>query len=73
MEAIQFNGYNYVDVCEFMGFPNPFHTDMNEQAIFINTLEGEMKASKGDYIIRGVKGEYYPCKPDVFKEIYEKV
>lgn len=43
------------------------------QCIKIPTLEGEMTASVGDYIIRGVKGEYYPCKPDVFEQTYEKV
>ena len=44
----------------------------NEE-IKIKTLEGTMKANKGDYIITGVKGEQYPCKPDVFKETYEEV
>ena len=39
----------------------------------INTLEGVMKADKGDYIILGVKGEVYPCKPDIFDKTYEKV
>lgn len=39
----------------------------------IETLEGKMKANKGDYIIRGIKGELYPCKPDIFHETYEKV
>lgn len=40
---------------------------------YIKTLEGTMKANKGDYIITGVKGEQYPCKPDAFKETYEEV
>ena len=39
----------------------------------IRTLEGNMTASKGDYIIRGVKGELYPCKPDIFAATYEPV
>ncbi len=39
----------------------------------IKTLEGTMKADKGDYVITGVKGERYPCKPDVFKQTYEEV
>ena len=39
----------------------------------IETLEGTMKANKGDWIIKGVKGELYPCKPDVFEMTYEKV
>lgn len=39
----------------------------------IKTLEGEMTASKGDWIIRGVNGEIYPCKPDIFAKTYERV
>jgi hypothetical protein len=41
--------------------------------IFINTLEGTMTACVGDWIIKGVKGEFYPCKPDIFEATYEKV
>lgn len=39
----------------------------------IHTLEGDMKADAGDYIITGVKGEQYPCKPDIFEQTYELV
>lgn len=39
----------------------------------IKTLEGEHKVSDGDYIIRGIKGELYPCKPDIFEATYEAV
>jgi len=39
--------------------------------LVIKTLEGEMVASAGDWIIKGVKGEFYPCKPDVFRITYE--
>ena len=39
----------------------------------IKTLEGEMRASFGDYIIKGVAGEFYPCKPEIFEQTYEKV
>ena len=42
-------------------------------SIKIRTLEGVMTAVTGDYIIRGVHGEFYPCKPDIFKETYEEV
>ncbi len=48
--------------------PNAWHNGTN---IFINTLEGEMRADVGDWIIRGVKGEFYPCKPDIFAATYE--
>jgi len=40
-------------------------------AVFIKTLEGVMKAEKGTWIIRGVKGELYPCKAEIFEETYE--
>ncbi|KYG28284.1 hypothetical protein [Alkalihalobacillus trypoxylicola] len=42
-------------------------------AMFIDTLEGTMLADRGDYIIKGIKGELYPCKPDVFAATYEVV
>lgn len=41
--------------------------------LLIETLEGTMRASPGDFIIRGTKGEYYPCKPDIFEQTYEVV
>jgi hypothetical protein len=41
--------------------------------LFIRTLEGDMKASVGDYIIKGISGEYYPCKPDIFESSYDLV
>lgn len=47
--------------------------DAGNPCLKIPTLEGVMIASKGDYIIRGVKGEYYPCKPDIFEMTYESV
>lgn len=40
---------------------------------YISTLEGAMRVMPGDYIIRGIRGEYYPCKPDIFVETYEPV
>nr|DAY16852.1 MAG TPA: PGDYG protein [Caudoviricetes sp.] len=39
----------------------------------IHTLEGTMQANYGDYIIKGVQGEFYPCKPDIFEQTYEEV
>ncbi len=41
--------------------------------LYIRTLEGEMHATLRDYIIKGVKGEFYPCKPDIFELTYEKI
>lgn len=45
----------------------------DDDDIAIDTLEGTMTARTGDYIIRGVKGEFYPCKPDIFEATYEAV
>lgn len=39
--------------------------------LLIHTLEGDMRASWGDWIIRGIEGEFYPCKPDIFEQTYE--
>ena len=44
-----------------------------EETIYIQTLEGLMRADPGDYIITGVHGEQYPCKPDIFLQTYEEV
>ena len=42
-------------------------------AVTVKTLEGDMVARIGDYIIKGVAGEFYPCKPDIFEQTYEEV
>ena len=49
------------------------YKDKENPVLLIETLEGVMSASVGDYIIKGVKGEFYPCKPDIFEMTYEKV
>ena len=81
VEAVIWNGKNKDEIIEFCGYSkfktievgyDPVSTNFEEQ-LFIVTLEGEMKAEKGDYIIKGVRGEFYPCKPDIFKQTYEKV
>ena len=48
------------------------YADTDSPILKIETLEGLMIAAKGDYIIKGVKGEFYPCKPDIFAETYEE-
>jgi len=55
------------------GTPSPTPIDNDEMGLQIPTLEGIMIARELDYIIRGVKGELYPCKPDIFEMTYEKV
>lgn len=47
------------------------YQDLGETTLMIPTLEGTMRADKGDWIIRGIKGELYPCKPDIFEATYE--
>ncbi|WP_285844420.1 hypothetical protein [Oceanobacillus profundus] len=70
IEAIQWTGTNIKDISKFTdsSTDQPFKRLGNE--LFIITLEGEMRADINDYIIKGVKGEFYPCKPDVFKQTY---
>lgn len=49
------------------------HMDREPKHVVIKTLEGDMIGNLGDWIIRGVKGEFYPCKPDIFEATYEPV
>lgn len=80
IEAIKWDGLNVSDVNTFCGGKAGFQiTDSAWQVhkagvhtrLYIATLEGELSASVGDYIIKGVHGELYPCKPDIFEETYE--
>lgn len=48
------------------------HEQTGQAALLIHTLEGNMLAKPGDYIIKGVQGELYPCKPDIFESTYEE-
>lgn len=79
VEAIQYKGHsNYDEICSFVSQTLKMEYSNEEdfpdgQNILIETLEGTMSANKGDYIIKGVKGEFYPCKPDIFEQTYELV
>jgi hypothetical protein len=73
IEAIQWNGKNMYDVIEFSGASDDFVFPLNEDYCVIETLEGNHKCSLDDFIIKGVQGEFYPCKPDIFEQTYEKV
>lgn len=69
VEAIQWTGMNFKEISMFCG---------DNVALFANqpvisTLEGDMVVSVGDYVIKGTKGEFYPCKPDIFELTYEEV
>ncbi len=70
IEAVQFNGRNPAQI---MGFTKSTATLDEDGLIRIHTLEGWMIASVGDWIIKGVKGEFYPVKPDIFEATYEPV
>lgn len=87
IQAVQLNWANWNEVCDFLGNiissenparPVATYSDMcGETAgpyieLTIPTLEGDHIARHGDWIIRGVNGEFYPCKPDIFAATYEK-
>lgn len=69
IEAIQWTGDNSDEVKSFLG-DKMFQ--ISNQQVKIYTLEGIMAASPNDYIIRGITGEFYPCKPDIFSLTYEE-
>lgn len=70
IEAVKWNGDNSDEIYAFFG-----EQSWGEfvGAFSIKTLEGVMMATPGDWIIKGVKGEFYPCKPDIFEATYEPV
>ena len=71
IDAVIWNGDNFDEVAAF--YPKAFKDIDDKSYIVIDTLEGCMLASVGDYIIKGVNGEFYPCKPDIFEKTYEEV
>jgi hypothetical protein len=70
IDAIQFTGSNAIEILHFTQ-GREVEEDFLATEIVIKTLEGDMRASGGDWIIKGVKGEFYPCKPDIFAATYE--
>ena len=71
IEAVQWDGSNVDEVLGFILTTGSAYRKLDNNQIAIETLEGTMAASKGDWIIKGVKGEFYPCKPDIFEVTYE--
>jgi len=71
IEAIQWTGDNFDELERFTD--NSSLVKFFNHELFIYTLEGKMHASVGDYIIKGVEGEFYPYNPDIFEKTYEKV
>lgn len=81
IDAVQLTIDSFEDVENFIGCTSSNRHYINERdflkktnpvGLFIKTLEGNMLASVNDYIIKGVSGEFYPCKPDIFAATYEK-
>lgn len=68
VEAVQWTGDNTSEIMKWVGGKAYFR-----DTLYIKTLEGDYRASVGDYIIKGVKGEFYPCKPDIFERTYELI
>lgn len=80
IEALRYTGskVSFDAIWEWMGGfngPNQGHSGPEDdpQEFDIKTLEGRMQVSVGDWVIKGVKGEFYPCKPDIFEATYEAV
>ena len=73
IEAVEYRGENREEILAFTATRRGRHRFTLEGDFKCETLEGIMTAKQGDYIIKGVQGEFYPCKPDIFKETYEAV
>jgi len=74
IEAVQWTGDNYDEIATFLAagdHPLAFTND-GHRFLVIGTLEGDHQANPGDWIIKGVQGEFYPCKPNIFDATYEK-
>lgn len=72
IDALEWTEINQRAMFEFLG-ENFYIDNRVEGGLIIKTLEGEHVAAIGDYIIKGIQGEFYPCKPDIFAKTYEKV
>jgi hypothetical protein len=78
IEAQRLDGTNGQEIAQWCGGrarSEAKASDPSDVAYWVDiaTLEGVMRASEGDWVIRGVQGEFYPCKPDIFEATYERV
>ena len=78
IEAVRWTGENCVEMETFLGEHLPGEEELEDplvvnQSFIIETLEGDVTAQVGDWIIKGGQGEFYPCKPDIFEATYELV
>jgi hypothetical protein len=72
IEAVQWTGDNHFEIMNFC--KTCYLTSSGTvKDLYIDTLEGDMLANVGDYIIKGVAGEFYACKPEIFALTYENV
>mgnify|MGYP000623845816 CR=1 FL=1 len=71
IEAVFWDGSNVTEIMDFMAWKNASFDEID--GLRIHTLEGTHNATIGDWIIKGVQGEFYPCKPDIFAVTYEQV
>lgn len=71
IEALQYTGKNLEEFFNFVKGASHISNDFLENSIEIPTLEGVLKAFPGDWIIRGIAGEFYPCKDDIFRATYD--
>ena len=71
MKGSFWDGKNYREISDFAKILKDTLVDPIAKKVYIPTLEGTMTADIGDYIIKGIKGEFYPCKPDIFEATYE--
>lgn len=72
IEAVQWTGDNLVEILDFSSACFSYERG-GKRVLAISTLEGNMTASVGDYIIKGIQGEFYACKPDIFNLTYDSV
>ena len=78
IEAIQWTGDNFDELKDFTETDNQqtvcrIVKGTFDRDLFVDTLEGSLMASLNDWIIKGIKGEFYPCKPDIFEATYDLV
>ena len=71
VEARQYTGDNFIELRDWS--ENAIATDDYSNNVFVATLEGPVFFNEGDYIIKGVRGKFYPCQKDIFEETYEEV
>ena len=70
IQAVHWLGNNVTTIMTFAGDKVTINPD---KTLTVHTLEGDMTGIVGDYIIKGIRGEFYPCKHDIFKETYDEV